>query len=182
MALSATICRAQIGIADVDRHFYEDVALTVARHPSENDERMMQRLLCFVLYAHEDLVFTKGLSTDDEPDLWQKNLTGDIEHWIELGQPDVRRIAKACGRARRVSVHCYSGHSAELWFSKLEPELRRFKNLQVLNLAPDQSLELASLAGRNMALQAYISDQQVLISNEESSVQLTPQQWYPSFD
>lgn len=178
MALGATICRARISIADVDRHFYDDVALTIARHPSENEERMMQRLLCFVLYAHADLAFTKGLSTDDEPDLWQKNLVGDIEHWVELGQPDARRIAKACGRAREVSVHCYSGRSAELWFRKLEPELGRFKNLRVHNVMPDQSQALAALAGRNMELQAYVADQQVLLSNDQTSVQLTPQRWF----
>ncbi|MFK8028733.1 MAG: YaeQ family protein [Gammaproteobacteria bacterium] len=180
MALGATICKAHISIADVDRHFYEDVTLTIARHPSEKDERMMQRVLCYVLSAHEDLMFTKGLSTDDEPDLWQKNLVGDIEHWIELGQPDVRRIGKACGRAREVTVQCYSGHSAELWFRKLEPELNRFKNLKVKNVLPEESVALAQLAGRNMELNAYVSEQQVLFSNKDTSVQVNPQQWYPS--
>ncbi len=179
MALSATICRAQINIADVDRHYYADAALTIARHPSENDERMMQRVLCYALYADEQLSFTKGLSTDDEPDLWHKTLAGDIEHWIELGQPDLRRIAKACGRARRVSVHCYSGHSAELWFEKFGTGLQRFSNLRIVNVLPESSAALAAMAARSMALQVYIEDQQLLISDEQHSISVAPQVWFP---
>ncbi|MFK8015371.1 MAG: YaeQ family protein [Gammaproteobacteria bacterium] len=179
MALSATICRVALNLADVDRHRYADVALTVARHPSENDERMMQRVLCYALYAHEELSFTKGLSSDDEPDLWQKDLTGEIEHWIDLGQPDLRRIAKACGRARRVSVHCYSGHGAEIWFDKLGSALGRFDNLRIVHVSPDSSAALAALAGRNMALQVYIEDQQVLVSDDQHNVTIVPQVWFP---
>ncbi len=104
MALKATIFKAELHIADMDRHHYGDHALTIARHPSETDERMMMRIVAFALNAHEDLVFTKGLSTENEPDLWQKSLSDDIELWIDLGQPDDKRIRKACGRAQQVMM------------------------------------------------------------------------------
>src|SRR5678816_1520267 len=113
MALKATIFKAELSIADVDRGYYADHALTIARHPSETDGRMMVRLLAFALNAHERLEFGKGLSDTDEPDLWQKSLTGAIEHWIEVGQPDDKRLLRACGRADRVTVYAY-GNRAEL--------------------------------------------------------------------
>ena len=113
MALSSTICKATLQIADTDRNYYADHALTIARHPSETDERMMMRLLAFALNAHEHLAFGRGLSTD-EPDLWQKDLTGAIVHWIEVGQPDEKSLLRACGRAERVTVYSY-GNRAELW-------------------------------------------------------------------
>jgi len=103
MALNATIFKAVLQIADMDRNYYRDHALTIARHPSETDERMMVRLLAFVLHAHEALSFGKGLSADGEPDLWQKDLTGAIELWIDVGQPDEKSIRKACGRAKQVT-------------------------------------------------------------------------------
>lgn len=109
MALKSTIYKAELQIADMDRHYYADHALTVARHPSETDERMMVRIVAFALFAHERLEFCKGLSDVDEPDLWQKDLTGAIDVWIEAGQPDERRIAKAAGRAGQVTVIAYGG-------------------------------------------------------------------------
>ena len=101
MALKATIFKVDISISDMDRHYYADHNLTIARHPSENDERMMLRVLAFILNASETLSFTKGLSEVDDPDLWQKNLHGDIERWIELGQPSEQRIKKGCNQSQR---------------------------------------------------------------------------------
>lgn len=178
MALSATIFKAQLSLADMDRHHYQDYRLTVARHPSENDERMMQRVLCFAMYAGDGLEFTRGLSTDDEPDLWQKTLAGDIKHWIDLGQPDEKRLRRACGRARAVTVHCYSGHSARLWFDKSRPQLSRFEHLRVVNIEPEQCAELAQLAARNMTLQVSIEDAQIYVSDADRSVLVTPTIWF----
>ena len=90
MARKATIFKAELSLADLDRNLYEDFSLTVAQHPSENDLRMMVRLLAFTLFADARLEFGRGLSTDDEPDLWQKDLTGAIELWISVGQLDER--------------------------------------------------------------------------------------------
>ncbi len=181
MALKATIFRAKISIADMDRHYYQDHSLTIARHPSETDERMMLRILCFGLYAHERLELTKGLSADNEPDLWQKSLSGEIEHWIELGQPDDKRIRIACGRAQQVTIVCYSGNSAAIWFKKLVGELSRFKNLQIVNIDENSSSKLASLATRTMTLQMAMDDGVLSVSDDQEILNLTPVTWYPAF-
>src|ERR1019366_4560297 len=133
MALKATIFKADLQIADMDRHYYQDHTLIIARHPSETDERMMIRLLAFILHANEGLLFGKGLSADDEPDLWQKDLTGVIELWVEVGQPDEKRILKACGRAEKVVVYSYSSNS-NIWWNQISSRVERAKNLTVLNL------------------------------------------------
>ena len=112
MALKATVFKVDLQIADMDRNYYQTHALTVARHASETDERMMVRLLAFAMYANDALAFGKGIAADDEPTLWEKDLTGTIEQWIEVGQPDEREIRKASGRARRVIILTY-GRSAE---------------------------------------------------------------------
>ncbi len=134
MALKATVFKAQVQISDMDRHYYETHTLTLARHPSETDERMMARLLAFCLFADPGLAFTKGLCADDEPDLWQLSLSGEIERWIEVGQPDERRLRKASGRAREVVVLNYSGRAAEIWWQQNGAGLRRLRNLRVLDV------------------------------------------------
>ncbi|MGH8806520.1 MAG: YaeQ family protein, partial [Noviherbaspirillum sp.] len=155
MALKATIFKADLQIADMDRHYYGDHALTIARHPSETDERMMVRLLAFALNAHEALAFGKGLSTDAEPDLWQKDLTGAIDLWIEVGQPDEKRLLKACGRSAQVIVYSYSSAS-NVWWNQTSGKVERARNLCVLNLPSSASLALAQLAQRTMRLQCTI--------------------------
>ena len=124
MALKSTICKASLQVADMDRNYYADHALTLARHPSETDERMMARVLAFALNAHERLEFGKGLSDTEEPDLWQKDLTGLTEHWIEVGQPDDKRLLRASGRSARVTVYAY-GNRADLWWKPIADKLPR---------------------------------------------------------
>jgi len=156
MALKATIFKADLQVADMDRNHYGSHSLTIARHPSETDERMMVRLLAFALHADEALAFTKGLSTDEEPELWQKDLTGSIELWIELGQPDERRIRKACGRARKVVVYNYGGRAAEIWWQQNAERLGALENLRVIDLPADSARALAALARRTMSLTCTI--------------------------
>jgi uncharacterized protein YaeQ len=175
MALKATIFKADLQIADMDRRYYGDHTLTIARHPSETDERMMVRLLAFALHAHEALSFGRGLSTDDEPDLWQKDLTGKIEFWIDVGLPDEKRIRRACGRARQVFVYSYGGRGAELWWQQIGDKLGRSNKLTVINLPQAGTRALAGLAARNMQLQYTIQDGQVWVVNDRESVQLDPQ-------
>ena len=134
MALNATIFKAAVQISDMDRGYYHEHALTIARHPSETDERMMVRLLAFCLHASEALSFGKGLSTDDEPDLWEKDLTGAIVSWIDVGQPDDKRIRKACGRANEVFVYSYGVQGARVWWEKIGGELERVRNVTVIRL------------------------------------------------
>ena len=150
---------------------YKRQGLTIARHPSETDERMMVRILAFVLHAHEALSFGKGLSTDDEPDLWQKDLTGAIELWIDVGQPDEKRIMKACGRSNQVMIYSYSSMS-NIWWNQIASKVDRAKNLSVFNLPAATSQALAKLAQRSMQLQCTIQDGQVWINGEGESIQI----------
>ena len=171
MALKATIFKADLQVADMDRHYYGDHGLTIARHPSETDERMMVRLLAFALHANEALTFGKGLSTDDEPDLWRKDLTGAIEQWIEVGQPDDRRLLKASGRAAQVIVYSY-GNTSNIWWNQVAGKLERARNLQVFNLPAAATMELARMATRTMQLQCTVQDGLVWMANGEETVQL----------
>jgi len=172
MASNATIFKAALQIADMDRHYYQDHALTLARHPSETDERMMVRLLAFVRHAHESLSFGRGISAGDEPDLWQKDLTGNIELWIDVGQPDEKDIRRACGRARQVFLYTYGGRGVDLWWEQNRAKLERVENLTVLNLPLDASRALAKLAQRNMQLQCTVQEGQVWITDGNASVQI----------
>lgn len=176
MALKATIFKAELQIADMDRNYYHDHSLTIARHPSETDERMMIRLLAFALHADEGLSFGQGLSTDDEPDLWQKDLTGAIQCWIDVGLPDEKLIRKACGRSRQVFVYCYGGRGADIWWNQNNGKLDRLENLGVMNLPLATTQALAGLAQRNMQLQCTIQDGQIWFSGANATVQveLTP--------
>jgi uncharacterized protein YaeQ len=171
MALKATIFKAQLQIADMDRNYYGDHALTLARHPSETDERMMVRLLVFALHAHEHLQFGKGLSDPDEPDLWRKDLTGLIEEWIELGQPDEKALLKACGRARQVFVYGYN-NAAGPWWQLAEPVLERARNLSVRRFELINDTPLKALAQRTMQLQCTIQENQIWLSDAGQTVQL----------
>jgi len=175
MAANATIYKANVNIANMDTHDYAEHSLTLAKHPSENDLRLMIRLLAFVFNANEDLVFCKGISQDDEPDLWQKDLTGDIELWIDLGQPDEKRIKKACGRSKQVIIYLYQEGMATSWFKQNQKLLNRFNNLSVIYLNIDGDIE--ELCERSMILQANISDGDLSLINEESSVSITEVIW-----
>src|ERR1700720_320248 len=147
MALKSTIFKADLSVADIDRSYYADHALTIARHPSETDERMMVRLLAFALHADEELAFGRGLSTEDEPDLWQRDLTGSIEKWIDVGLPDERQIRKACGRAREVHVLAYGGRAAGLWGQSARGKMERQDRLGVREV-PIEASRGASAIGR----------------------------------
>ncbi|MFZ2987862.1 YaeQ family protein [Ideonella sp.] len=176
MALKSTVFKAHLQIADMDRALYADHALTLARHPSENDERMMVRLLAFALAVPADnlkgaLEFTAGLSDADAPDLWQKDLTGEIVQWIEVGQPDERRLAKACGRAEQVRLWSFS-HATPIWWQGLENKVARLANLEVWQVPSEQSKELALLAERSMQLQVTVQEGQIWVGNASRSVAL----------
>ena len=169
MALKATIYKADLQIADMDRHVYGDHALTIARHPSETDERMMVRVLAYALHAQEGIAFTKGLFDVDEPEVWVKNLAGEIILWIDLGQPDEARIRRACSRAERVVVLCY-GSSCDVWWKQIAGKLTRFANLTVLQLPAVTSQALAALAERSMRLQCMVQDGEIWLNTETQSV------------
>lgn len=176
MALNSTVYKVELQISDMDRHYYATHALTLARHPAETEERLMVRLLAFALYADDRLEFGKGLGDEDEPALWRKAYTGEIEQWIELGQPDETRIRKACGRARQVVVINYGGNSAEIWWHKVGSALGRNRNLTVLDVAAASVAKLTSLLQRGMRLQCLIQDGQVQLMDEAQAVAVDPVQ------
>lgn len=172
MAIKATIFKASLQIADMERHYYQNHALTLARHPSETDERLMVRLLAFALHAHEYLEFGQGMTDDAEADLWLKDLTGAIKLWIDVGTPDEKLIRKACGRADQVVVYSYGGRIADMWFAQNSSQFERLKNLTVVNLPIETTRAISKLAQRTMQLQCTIQDGQVWLSDGNESVEV----------
>jgi len=169
MALSSTIFKVSLQVSDMDRNHYAEHLLTLARHPSETDERLMVRLLAFALHADEQLSFTKGLCVDEEPDLWQMSLTNEIELWIDVGLPDERRVRKACSRAQKVYLYSYGGRGADLWWQRNADKLQRFSHLSVIELPESASKALTGLVQRSMELQCTIQDKEIWLSNGEQT-------------
>ena len=171
MAAKATVYKAELSVSDMDRHYYATHQLTLALHPSETEERLMVRLLAFALNAGEQLAYGRGISsTEEEPDLWSRDLTGVIDLWIEIGQPDEQRLRKACGRAREVLVYCYSGRSAAVWWQKSAGDFQRFQNLRVFEVPADTTQQLATLAARNMQLQCLIQDGHAQLMSDTATI------------
>ncbi len=174
MASNATVCKAQLQISDMDRNYYAAHALRLAQHPSETETRLMVRLVAFALYADPALEFGRGLSSDDEPDLWQRSLTGDIELWIELGQPDESRLKKACGRASKTLLIGYGGRGFGVWWEKNGAALVRLKNLRVIEIVATEVEAIAQLYARNMDLQCMIQDGELQMMAGSDSISVTP--------
>jgi uncharacterized protein YaeQ len=175
MAIGSTVYKVSLNIADLDRHYYAEHDLTIARHPSETDLRLMVRIAAFALNADEHLTFTKGLCVEEEPELWLKDYGGDIELWIELGQADEKRLRKACGRAERVVLYTYQEKSARDWWRANAKKLQRFKNLSVVFL---EASDIANLAERSMQLQCNICDGELTLHDDrDRSVTVTQERW-----
>lgn len=181
MALNATIFKAKLAVTDFNRDYYGDHSLTIARHPSENDLRMMIRIVVFSLNAHDLLEFTKGISSIDEPDLWQKTLIGDIDHWIDLGHPDEKRIRRSCGRAKKVTIYTYHANAAKIWLDGIKPRIERFPHLHVIELKIlEESPPIESLVSRNMSLNCMIQDDHIVISNDSTEINLEKRIIFPT--
>lgn len=170
MALRSTMFKANVAIADIDRGYYRDHLLRLAQHPSETEERMMLRMLAFVLHADDALEFGRGLSADDEPDLWRRDLTGAIVDWIDVGLPDPRLLRKACGRAEHVHVVAYGGRAVDVWWNANEATLARLPALGVVEVPPEASRALAALADRAMDLAITVQDGNALVTAGSSTV------------
>ncbi|TEA77690.1 YaeQ family protein [Allopusillimonas ginsengisoli] len=179
MALRATIFKLALHIADMQRGYYASHTLTLARHPSETDERMMLRVLAFALLADEGLAFTRGLSTTEEPSLWQKDLTGAILKWVELGHPDERRLLQAAGKAEEVVVLCYGGPASKVWWRGVQTGVGRLKNLRVLAVDPADARALGTYAARSMTLHVSVDEDAVLVSSDSNSMSLHIEDWSP---
>jgi len=174
MALKATVFKVQLQIADMDRGYYQDHALTLAQHPSENNERMMVRLLAFMINASANLTFSKGMSVEDEPELCEKSLSGEIELWIAFGQSDEKWLRKASGRAKQVQLFTYAGRSVPIWWKQNQQALERYRNLKIWNISEESVSALGHMATRNMSLQCNISEGQIWLGDKTSSVTIEP--------
>ena len=174
MALKSTVVKAELQISDMDRHYYATHNLTVAQHPSETDARLMVRLLAFAMYADERLEFGRGLSQDDEPDLWRKELTGEILLWIDLGQPDEARIRKACGRSRQVVLFTYGGRSSDIWWEKNAASLARSRNLTVIDIPIEVVEQLTAMMVRGMRQNVMIQDGELQVLGGDVTIDIKP--------
>ena len=174
MALKATIYKATINIADMDREYYDTINLTIAQHPSETDQRMMVRLIAFILNAHQDLQFGKGLSDEDEAVIWQINYSSVIDLWIELGQIDSKRIKKACSRSKAVKLYCY-GSSVDTWWSLNHSKMKSFEHLTVEQFSQETTDALVKLVGRGMEFQCSIQDGQLWLTSGEDTLLIETQ-------
>ena len=184
MALKSTVYKAALTLSDLDRGLYANHALTLALHPSETEERLMVRLLAFALEAAPDdhrgtLQFARGLSDADEPDLWQHDLTGQLVHWVEVGQPDARRLQRAASRAERVSLYCYAS-SVPVWWAGVERDLARLSNLRVWQVDAEQSRALAALAQRSMQITVTVQDGIVWIASGDQHLEVRPTRLFGS--
>jgi uncharacterized protein YaeQ len=169
MALKSTVFNVHLTIADIGRGYYHDHKLTLARHPSETDTRLMTRIVVFALNAHERLQFTKGLADVDEPDLWQLDLTGRVEHWIDIGQPAEKRLRQSAGKADRVSVFTYQRHAAATWIEGVRDVASRFAHLEITLLTFDDEAALGRMVDRTMTLNCVIEDEQIVLSSATES-------------
>lgn len=172
MALSSTIFKALLDLSDLNRNHFQTYKLTLARHPSEQNQRMMLRLIAFAMFANDDLMFTKGLSTKDEPDLWQKSASGEIMLWIELGLPDERRIRQAFSLSKQVVIFAYGDKHLTSWQQQIDSTISRFPKLKIFHVSDEQLIELAGLAEKNMHLHCSIQENDIYIGNDSVQVQI----------
>lgn len=185
MALKSTVFKANLQIADIDNSYYADHALTLARHPSETDERMMVRLVALALQAHKldsvckgdgTLAFGEGMSDPDEPDAWLRDFTGRTRLWIEVGQPEDKPLIKACGKADEVVLYSFN-HAAEVWWRGMESKLSRPQNLSVFRIPTEASQALIALAQRSMQLQATVQEGVLTLGDSAKAVDIEPIRW-----
>ncbi|HDY91419.1 MULTISPECIES: YaeQ family protein [Pseudoalteromonas] len=176
MALKSTIMKVQLSLSDMDRHVYQDFNLTLAQHPSETDQRLMIRLLAFALNSCDGLEFTKGLSADDEPELWHVSYSEEIELWVELGLPDEKRLKKACNKSKKVVLYTYGENNQAIWWQKHQPKLYEFKNLSIFSLDYAATQALAALVDRGIKLAITIQDGEVWVNTDTTNIEIKPLQ------
>lgn len=169
MAEKATVCKANITLSDMDRNYYGEVNLTIAQHPSETAERLMVRLLAFCYCAHENLSFTRGLSSTDEPDIWLKSDDGRILEWIEVGQPAPDRLKKAQGVAQKVKVFVY-GRGMDVWWRTNAQALKNLGKVELYCFDADELQALTKLVGKTMNLTVSITESIAYISSETDNI------------
>jgi uncharacterized protein YaeQ len=157
MALPSTIHRVSIQLSQVDRGIYETLQTTVARHPSETEERLVLRLLAYALFYEDGLSFTKGLSATDEPDLWVKSGDDRVLLWMEVGLPEQERIAKACRHAEKVALVA-GGRALQNWEQQQLPKLSGFSNLTIACFEADFVARLVATLQRSVNWEITVTE------------------------
>ena len=174
MALKPTIYKFNIALSDINRNYYDSLNLTLAQHPSETLERMMVRLLSFCINAQEHLVFTKGLSAADEPDIWAHSLSGQLDLWIDVGEPAVDRIKKATRIAQDVKVYSFNTKS-NAWWLKNQDDFEALP-VSVFQFPWEEIQALAALVQRTMALSLTITGDSAYIATDVGECEVN---WLP---
>ncbi len=175
MALKATIFKLDLQVDNIDLHYYQLHPLTIARHPSENSARMLYRIIAFALNAHPELQFTKGISSIDEPDLWQHSASGEIEQWIELGQPDEKRLRRACGKAKQVVVYSYQQRSGEIWWQQLSTRTKESLHFTAYQLIISNDAPIEQIISRQMQLNCTIQDGAIWLTDGTTTLEVATQ-------
>ena len=170
MALKPTIYKFSITLADIDRNRYDDVTLTVAQHPSETLERMMARVLAYCLNCEDDLSFTRGLSENDEPDLWRHSLDGQILDWIEVGEPSADRLRKASRLARAVTTYTFNTRS-EVWWQQVGTDAEKL-GVSVYRFPWPSVQALAALTERTTELSVTITRPSIFVAGALGEVDI----------
>ncbi len=172
MALPSTIYKATIQLANIDRGRYEALSATVARHPSETEERLVARLLAFAIFCEDDLAFTKGLCATDEPDLWVKGGDGRVKFWVEVGLPDGERIVKASRHAERVALLA-CGRALYSWEQQHLPKLAGIANLTVITVDQPFLANLVQRLERSVSWSITITEGVCYLTSGEESLETT---------
>ena len=174
MALKSTICKATVNLSNMDENRYGEISLTLAQHPSETDERMMVRLLAYVLNEQEGLEFGRGLSNDEEPAIWLKSYSDEILLWIDVGLPDKERVRKSSHKAKQVIIYVYGTNNATVWWEQNAKAIAKFDNVKVIQLAPEATAAMAAMLRRTMQLGCSVQDGAIMVSDDEQTVEITP--------
>ncbi|MEL7290409.1 MAG: YaeQ family protein [Pseudomonadota bacterium] len=173
MALKPTIYKFRISLSDTNRDLYDSTQLTVAQHPSETVERMMARIMAYCVKWQPNLALTKGLSTTDEPDLWVKSLDDQIELWVDIGEPSLDRVKKACRLAKQVDIFSFNSKS-DVWWDQTKNKARQY-SASFYRFDSQAIGALAQVVARTMDLSVIITGDSLFVDCEQGSfeVQLT---------
>lgn len=163
MALNATIYNLTVELADIDRGVYETLELRMARQPSESPEYMLMRLVAYCLEYTEGIAFTQGVAAGDEPAVYVRDLTGQVQAWIEVGLPDAERLHRGSKMAGRAAVYTHRD---------VEQLLAQYAGKKIHNAAeiPIYALhrrfveEAAALIDRRSSLALSITDRELYIT------------------
>ena len=168
----ATVCKARLSIADIDRNYYQSHQLTLAQQSTDTIRKTMTRLVAYIYNANDGLNLRQQQWRNDQPELWEQSLENDINLWIDLGQPELKRVKKACTLSKKVIIYSYNHAHTSSWWAKNKDKLSRYKNLEVFAFDADA---LEKLNNRRMRLNCTLQDGELLINDGENNVTIERQ-------